>query len=103
MNNSSNSTLLVNCAIALSTNTPDFPHPLYKNGFQLETIEPRILLLDKTQANPDLQLKKHEDSLLFFECKDGYCEKDQLERYKKITLDDIKRTKITSLTAPVLL
>lgn len=100
MNNSSNSTLLINCAIALSTKTPDFPHPLWQKGFQLETIEPRILLSDKSQANPDLQLKKNEDSLLFFECKDGHCEKQQLERYQKITSDDIKRNKITSLTAP---
>ena len=99
MSSSSNSTLLINCLIGLSTKNPDFPYPLFDNGFLIETIEPRILLSDGSQANPDIQFKKHENLLLFFECKDGYCEKEQLERYKKLTIDDIKRQKITSLTS----
>lgn len=102
MNSLSNSTLLVNCLIALSTKNPDFPYPLWTNGFQIETIEPRILLSDGSRANPDLQLKRNNDALLFFECKDGHCEKDQLDRYKKITLEDIKRNHITSLSEPIL-
>lgn len=99
MSSSSNSTQLINCLIALSTKNPDFPYPLWENGFQIETIEPRILLSDKSQANPDIQFKQNSDALLFFECKDGHCEKDQLERYKKLTCDDIKRQHSTSLTA----
>lgn len=98
MNNSSNSTLLINCLIGLSTKSPDFPYPLWENGFQIETIEPRILLSDGSHANPDIQFKKNDDALLFFECKDGYCGKDQLERYKKLTIDDINRQHTTSLT-----
>ena len=97
MSSSSNSTLLINCLIGLSTKIGDFPYPLWDNGFQIETIEPRILLSDGSQANPDIQFKKHSDLLLFFECKDGYCEKQQLERYKKSTIDDIKRQKFGRL------
>jgi len=100
MSSSSNSTQLINCLIALSTKNPDFPYPLWENGFQIETIEPRILLSDTSQANPDIQFKRNNDALLFFECKDGHCEKNQLERYKKLTIEDIKRHHITSLTSP---
>ena len=100
MSSSSNSTQLINCLIALSTKNPDFPYPLWENGFQIETIEPRILLSDTSQANPDIQFKRNNDALLFFECKDGHCEKKQLERYKKLTIEDIKRHHITSLTSP---
>lgn len=99
MSNSSKSTKLINCLIALSTKTPDFPCPLWENGFQIEVIEPRILLDDGSQANPDIQFKKNEDYLLFFECKDGFCEKEQLERYNRMTVGDIKRTKATSLSS----
>ncbi len=103
MSSLSNSTLLVNCLIALSTKNPDFPYPLWENGFQIETIEPRILLSDGSRANPDVQFKRNNDALLFFECKDGHCEKEQLERYKKLTNEDIKRNHITSLSAPTIL
>ena len=99
---SSSSTQLINCLIALSTKSPDFPFPLWENGFQIETIEPRILLSDRSQANPDIQFKRNTDTLLFFECKDGHCDKDQLERYKKLSLEDIKRQHITSLTDPTI-
>ena len=97
MSNSSKSTLLLNCLIALSTKTPDFPYPLYEQGFQLENIEPKILLADGRQANPDMQFKKNDNHLTFFECKDGYCEKDQLERYKQMTAADITRSHVTCL------
>ena len=103
MSNSSNSTLLINCLIGLSTKSPDFPYPLWENGFQIETIEPRILLSDGSQANPDIQFKRNNDALLFFECKDGFCEKNQLERYKNLTLEDIKRQHATSLTSQELI
>ncbi len=99
MSNSSNSTLLINCLIGLSTKSQDFPYPLWEMGFQIETIEPSILLSDGSNANPDIQFKKNHDSLLFFECKDGHCGKDQLERYKKLTIGDIKRHHVTSLNA----
>ncbi|MDP3441260.1 MAG: hypothetical protein Q8T08_00225, partial [Ignavibacteria bacterium] len=99
MSSSSNSTLLINCLIGLSTKNPDFPSPLWENGFQIERIEPKILLLDGTQANPDIQFKQNDNSLLFFECKDGHCEKKQLERYKKLTIEDIKRQHVTVLTS----
>ncbi|VVB54965.1 Uncharacterised protein [uncultured archaeon] len=99
MSKSSKSTKLLNCIIALTTKTPDFPSPLYDNGYQIEVIEPRILLSDGSQSNPDIQLKKNDDYLLFFECKDGFCEKDQLDRYKRMTCDDIKRTKTSSLSS----
>ena len=97
MSSSSNTTRLLNCLIALATKTPDFPHPLYDKGFQLETIEPNILLLDGHSANPDIQFKKNDNQLVFFECKDGACRTDQLERYKKLTLEDIIRGKASSL------
>lgn len=98
MNKYSNNTRLLNCLIALANKTPDFPNPLYVNGFQLETIEPKILFQDGTQANPDIQFKKNDNQLAFFECKSGSCEKRQLEIYRKMTLEDIKRSKITSLS-----
>ena len=99
MSNSSNSTLLLNFLIALSTPTPNFPSPLWKQGFQLEKVEPIITLSDGAQAKPDIQFKKHEDYLLFFECKDGSCEEEQLGRYKRMTSTDITRSHATSLSA----
>ena len=99
MSKLSKSTMLLNCIVALTTKTPDFPSPLYDKGYQIEVIEPRVLLEDGSQANPDVQLKKNDDYLLFFECKDGFCEKEQLKRYKKMTCEDIKRTKITGLSS----
>lgn len=97
MNASSNSTKLLNCLIALSTKNPDFPHPFFDYGFQLEALEPRILLTDGKSVNPDIQFKRNNDLLLLFECKDGHCEKDQLQRYKSLTIDQIKTAKITSI------
>lgn len=99
MSASPRSTLLINCLIALGTKTPDFPHPLWDHGFQLETIDPKILLATSKVAKPDVQFKKHDNHLVFFECKDGGCEKDQLERYKSMTVDDIQRGHVTSLSS----
>lgn len=98
MNASSKNTKLINCLIALSTKNPDFPYPLFKKGFQLEAIEPRILMANGKSANPDIQFKRNPDLLAFFECKDGYCDKDQLTRYKSLTSNDISRAKVTSLS-----
>lgn len=97
MNNSSKSTVLLNCLVALATKTPDFPSPLYEHGFQLENIEPSILLADGKQAKPDIQFKKNNNHITFFECKDGYCTKEQLDRYKQMTVEDIARNHITCL------
>lgn len=92
----------MNCLVALGTKTPDFPCPLWENGFQLENIEPRVLLSSGSQAKPDIQFKKHDDYIVFFECKDGHCDKEQLERYKQMTINDVRRSSITSLSAPTL-
>jgi len=97
MSASSKSTKLVNCLIAFAIKNPDFPHPLYDYGFQLETIEPKCLLQNGREVNPDIQFKKNDDHLLFFECKDGNVEKDQLERYKLLTPEAIRKAKMTSL------
>jgi hypothetical protein len=100
MSTLSKSTQLLNCLIALSTITPDFPHPLFDEGFQIEAIEPLFMLSDGISIiNPDLQLKKNDNYLVFFECKDGYAEDDQRNRYKRITLADIKNANITTLPA----
>ena len=87
----------MNCLVALSSKSPDFPSPLYDNGFQLETIEPRVLLRNSQEARPDIQFKKNDDQLAFFECKAGACKKQQMETYMKITIDDLRNSKITSL------
>jgi len=97
MSSFSNTSRLLNCLVAFATKTPDFPCPLYDKGFQLETIEPVILLPDGHAAKPDIQFRRNENQLLFFECKDGACERDQLERYKQLSIDDLKRGRVTSL------
>lgn len=98
MSDLSESTILMNCVIALASKTPDFPYPLWDAGFQIETIEPKILLSDGLEVRPDIQLKKNSHNyLLFFECKDGYCERDQLNRYKSLKVEDIIRSHKTEL------
>jgi len=99
MNHLSKSTKLLNCLVALTRITPDFPHPLFDGGFQLEGIEPHFLLSDGSDVNPDIQIKKNDDYLIFFECKNGYAEDAQREKYKKVTLSDIKNAQITTLPA----
>lgn len=99
MNNSSKSTLLLNCLVALCHKNPNFPSTLFENGYQLECLDYPFLLQDGSKVKPDVQLKKNDDYLLFFECKDGSVDADQLERYKKIKKEDLLRSKITSLPA----
>jgi hypothetical protein len=93
----SRSTELLNCLIAFSSKLNDFPHPLWDLGYQLESIEPRILLEDGKVAKPDIQFRKKDNYLLFFDCKDGYAENNQTERYKNMKLADVKSAKITEL------
>ena len=99
MNASSKSTKLLNCLIALTMKTPDFSHPLFDAGFQLEAIEPHFFLADEADVNPDIQIKKNDDYLVFFECKDGYAEDEQRNKYKRVTLPDIMNAHITTLPA----
>lgn len=98
MSESSNSTLLLNCVYALTNKTPwDFPHPLYNAGFYLEYVDIPILLASGKNVKPDAQIKNDSEYLLFVECKDGYCDEEQLDRYSQLSVDDVKRNHITSL------
>lgn len=103
VSNLSESTKLLNCIIALSRKSPDFPYPLWNKGFQVETIEPTILLNSGQAVRPDIQLKRNtQNSLLFFECKDGFCEGEQLARYKNLAVADIIRGHSTELPSAAL-
>ena len=100
VSNLSESTKLMNCIIALSRKSPDFPYPLWTGGFQVETIEPSILLSTGKTVKPDMQLKRNSSNLLlFFECKDGFCEGEQLDRYKNLKVTDVVRGHHTDLPA----
>jgi hypothetical protein len=63
----------------------------------LEYVDIPILLSNGKNVKPDAQIKNDSDYLLFFECKDGYCDDEQLDRYAQLSVDDIKRNHITSL------
>ncbi len=98
VSNLSESTKLMNCIIALSKKSPDFPYPLFTKGFQVEAIEPTILLESGQAVRPDVQLKRNTtNNLLMFECKDGFCEGDQLTRYQNLSVADIIRGHCTDL------
>ena len=103
MSSLSKSTIMMNCLVALSTMSINFQHPLYDEGFHLDMIEPRFILLPNSQGSserkvaPDIQINKNNEYLLFFECKDGWATEDQLERYNLFTIDDIKRSRTTDL------
>lgn len=95
-------TRLMNAIIALQTkNHNGFPNPLYDAGFRLEAIEPNMIVHDADkdyQIVPELQLRSdRENHLLFIECKAGFVEKDQLERYKLLDEQAIKDNKLTTL------
>jgi len=81
MKNCSNSTKLLNCIIALATKNPDFPHPFFDSGYQIETIEPKFLLKDARQVNPDIQLKKIVNTYSFLNVR--------MDMLKKTNLKDI--------------
>ena len=98
----SSETKLLNIIIALQTKSSDgFPSPLFDVGYRLEGIETAFTVKAgdlEYNVRPDLQLKSDaETMLLFIECKDGNVEKKQLEHYMKISEEDIKNSKITSL------
>ena len=98
MSGLSEHTKLLNKMIALSMRTADFPKTLMDNGYVLECIEPRFLIADGSQIALDLQfMSLVENNILFVECKDGGVEKDQLNRYKKVGIEDLKRQKISAV------
>ncbi|ASI13773.1 hypothetical protein Mia14_0456 [Candidatus Mancarchaeum acidiphilum] len=105
MNNLSKSTIIINLIVDLSTKTPKFPHVLYDKGFHLDMLEPRFILPQNKQNSsakevaPDIEINKNNEYLLFFECKYGSASKDQLDRYKLLTKDDIKRSHTIELAS----
>ncbi len=101
MSELSNHTKLMNTVICLSTKSYRYCQPvLYENHYELESIEFSFNKIDGGLIDTDIILKNPElNKMLIVECKSGALEKEQADRYKGLSKEDIVNANITTLNS----
>src|ERR1035438_4032195 len=90
----SNHTLLINAAIGMCKSGSKWIHPLADLGFDVRLIEQTMSLADGGgHVKPDLVATSNRClNALVFDCKGGKnVEKEQADRYRRLTQQDILR------------
>ena len=82
----SDHTILINIIIGLSyNNIPNWNNVLWKLGYEISAIEPKIPLSAEKNSNPDVILysKKH-NHIIIVDCKSKTLKEEQTEKYVKL-------------------
>lgn len=98
----SDHTRLMNLIINLSIKNRICDPILYRNNYELDSIEVEFNKLNGDKISSDILLKNAKlNRLLFIECKDGGLELDQADRYETLSNEDILTAKITNLSEDI--
>lgn len=92
--------ILICCIMGLADSgmKSSYPNPLFRLGYHVEIMEgDSVLNSEGKNVAPDLILSNYDENhAIIVECKSGHLDKDQIERYMGVKVDDLLSWGISS-------